>query len=185
MNSKIKKFFKIIYSVFSGIVVVLSILLVGVRLFGIDILTIVSPSMEPEYPTGSVIYIVDTDPAELKVNDVITFRLSKNTTATHRIIELVPDEEDPSIVRFRTKGDNNNTVDGALVEFGDVVGKPILCIPFLGYVAKSIQKPPGSYIIFSFALATILFVIVAEIVAAGKKYSKNKLNKGEDHNEEN
>ncbi len=185
MNPKVKTVLKIISSAMACIVVILAMLLVGVRIFGVEVLTILSPSMEPKYPTGSVIYVVDTDPAELKVRDVITFRLSENMTATHRIIELIPDEDDPSIVRFRTKGDNNNTVDGALVEFGDVIGKPVLCIPLLGYLAMYIQSPPGSYIAIGVALVMILFVMIVDIITDDKKDSKNKLNKGEDHNEEN
>jgi len=49
------------------------------------VLTILSPSMAPKHPTGSVIYIVDVDPAKLEVDDVITFKLTDSMTATHRI----------------------------------------------------------------------------------------------------
>lgn len=182
MNRKLKIVLKAISSVVAGTVVLLAVLLVGVRIFGIQVLTILSPSMEPKYPTGSVIYIVDVHPAELKVNDVITFQLTDNMTATHRIIELVPDEDDSSMIRFRTKGDNNDTADGSLVEFDDVVGKPVLCIPLLGYLAMLIQNPPGSYIAIGVGLAMILFVMIVDTVIDGKK-SKKFVHKGEIDNE--
>ena len=115
MNPKLKTALKITSNTLLALVIILAILLVGVRIFGIDILTVLSPSMEPKYPTGSLIYLVDVDPAKLEVEDVITYRISDKTTATHRIKEIIPDEDDPSIVRFRTKGDNNDDYDGSLV----------------------------------------------------------------------
>ena len=70
--------------------------------------------------------------------------LDANTVATHRIVEVVPDENDSSVVRFRTKGDANDAVDGSLVHYKNVLGKPIATIPNLGYFANYIQHPPGS-----------------------------------------
>ena len=179
MNAKIKKVLKSICSISSAIIVLLAVLLVGVRIFGVQVLTILSPSMEPKYPTGSVIYLVKEDPAKLKVNDVITFKISGNMTATHRIIEIVPDEDDQSIVRFRTKGDNNDTADGSLVNLNDVVGKPVFCIPLLGYLATYIQSPPGSYVTLGVGLAMILLVVIADMLTDDKKENKNKKHKGE------
>lgn len=172
MNPKLNKTLKIISSLTTGIVLLFALLLVGVRIFGLQVLAIISPSMEPNYPTGSVIYIADVNPAELKVNDVITFKLTNSTTATHRIIELVQDEDNPNIVRFRTKGDNNNTIDGSLVEFDDVVGKVVFCIPFLGYLAIHIQSPPGSYIAIGVGLIMIFFVMIIDMITDDKKHKK-------------
>lgn len=177
MNKTINRVLKILSSAMALIVVLLAILLVGVKLLGVDVYTILSPSMEPDYPTGSLIYIVDVDPAELKERDVITFKISETTTATHRIIELIPDEDDPSITRFRTKGDNNDTFDGSLVEFSDVIGKPVFCIPYLGFLAKYIQTPPGSYVALGISIAMILFVIIVDTITEDKDDKKKKSKK--------
>ena len=85
--------------------VLLAIALVGARLFGFKVFTVLSGSMEPKYPVGSLIYVKKVDYTTLKSGDVITFMLDENTVATHRIVEVVPDQEDPSVIRFRTKGD--------------------------------------------------------------------------------
>lgn len=172
MKSRLKKILGLFSTVLVVLVVILAILLAGVRIFGIDILTVLSPSMEPNYPTGSLIYLVDIDPAKLKVEDVITYRLSETTTATHRIKEIVPDEEDPGVVRFRTKGDNNDNYDGSLVEFEDVEGKVIFCIPHLGHLAMYIQSPPGLYVALVTALAVIFFVLIVDTVTDNKKTRK-------------
>jgi signal peptidase len=183
MNPKLKTALKITSNTLLALVIILAILLVGVRIFGIDILTVLSPSMEPKYPTGSLIYLVDVDPAKLEVEDVITYRISEKTTATHRIKEIIPDEDDPSIVRFRTKGDNNDDYDGSLVEFEQVEGKVIFCIPLLGHLAMYIQRPPGLYIAIGTALAIIFFVMVVDTVTDDKKSKNKNEHKGESDNE--
>lgn len=143
VNKKLGIILKTTTSVIVALVVLLAFLLVGVRLFGLQVYTVLSGSMEPDYPTGSLIYVRKIDPTELEVRDVITFKLSGGTTATHRIVELVPDENDPDIMRFRTKGDANDTADGSLVEADSVVGTPVFVLPYLGYLASFIRNPPG------------------------------------------
>lgn len=176
MNSKTKSVLKIISTVLIMAVIVLAMLLVGARIFGLKIYTVLSPSMEPAYMTGSVIYVKSVDPDELKERDVITFKLTENSTATHRIIELVEDKDDPNIVRFRTQGDNNDTPDGSFVEKSDVIGTPVFSIPYLGYVAAFIQQPPGSYIAIAISIALITFVIVIDGISddKSKKSDSNK-----------
>lgn len=181
MKAKLNITLRIISNALLVLILILTLLLVGVRLFGIEILTVLSPSMEPQYPTGSLIYLIDVDPATLEVEDVITYKISSTSTATHRIKEIIPDQDDPSVVRFRTKGDNNDTYDGKLVEFEQVQGKVVFCIPFLGYLAMYIQSPPGLYVAIGAALAIILFVMIVDTVTDEKK-DKNK-QKGEPENE--
>ena len=183
MNRKLKITLKVASNTLLALVIILAILLVGVRVVGIDILTVLSPSMEPKYPTGSLIYLVDVDPAELEVEDVITYRISEKTTATHRIKEIIPDEDDPSIFRFRTKGDNNDEYDGNLVEFEQVEGKVIFCIPLLGHLAMYIQSPPGLYVAIGTALAIIFFVMVVDTITDDKKLKNKNEHKGESENE--
>lgn len=183
MKSKSKKILNALTTIIVVMVVILAIPLVGIRIVGIDILTVLSPSMEPKYPTGSLIYLVDVDPAKLEVDDVITYRISEKTTATHRIKEIIPDEDDPSIVRFRTKGDNNDDYDGSLVEFEQVEGKVIFCIPLLGHLAMYIQRPPGLYVAIGTALAIIFFVMVVDTVTDDKKSKNKNEHKGESDNE--
>lgn len=146
MGKIIGRIINVISSVLVTLIVILAVLLVGVRLFGLQVYTVLSGSMEPNYKTGALIYVKETEPSELEVNDVITFNLTENTTATHRIVEIVPDKENSSDFSFKTKGDANNTVDASPVKPEDVIGVPVFTIPYLGYFANFIQKPPGIYI---------------------------------------
>ena len=166
------KTLKFISSIITVLIFILVFLLAGIRIFGFKVYTVLSPSMEPEYPTGSIIYVKKVDVDSLKEKDVITFFLSKDTTATHRIIELVPDENNSDIIRFRTKGDANEIADGSLVEKNQIIGSPVFVIPFLGFIANYIHTPPGLYIAITSAIAIICFVLIVDILSDDKKKSK-------------
>lgn len=139
---------------------ILALLLVGARVIGLQVFTVLSGSMEPNYHVGSLIYVKEVDPFELEAGQVITFMLNENTVATHRIIEVVPDDDDTTVVRFRTKGDANDVEDGSLVHYKNVIGTPIFTIPYLGYVATYIQSPPGLYV----AIAGAAFILMLSFI---------------------
>jgi len=159
------------------LVVVLAIMLVGVRVVGIQPYTVLSGSMEPTYHTGSLIYVKSVDPFELEDGDVITFMLDENTIATHRIVEVVPDEEDSTVVRFRTKGDANDAVDGSLVHYKNVIGSPIFSIPYMGYFANFVQSPPGLYVAIAACLFIVLLAFLPDMYDDEKDEKKKKKEK--------
>lgn len=151
------------------VMVLVAALLAGARLVGLQVYTVISGSMEPNYHLGSIIYVQKIEPTELKERDVITFMLSENTVATHRIIEIVPDENDPTVLRFRTKGDANQIEDSNLVHHKNVLGKVVGTIPYLGYVSDFVQHPPGTYITLGAAAIMILAVFLPDILMPEKK----------------
>ena len=81
----------------------------------------------------------------------------------NRIVEVVPDETEPETLRFRTKGDANDAVDGGLVHYKNVVGTPVFTIPRLGYLADYIQHPPGMYVALSAGAVLILLVFLPDL----------------------
>ena len=165
MNRKVKKVWDIVSSVLVGLVVLLAVLLVGARLVGLQVFTVLSGSMEPTYHTGSLIYVKKVDPFTIKEGQPITFLLDEDTVATHRVVAIVPDEEDPTVIRFRTKGDANEAEDGGLVHYKNVIGTPIFSIPNLGYLAEYIQHPPGMYVAISVGAILLLLVFLPDVFA--------------------
>lgn len=143
----------------------MAVLLVGCRLVGLQVYTVLSGSMEPNYHVGSIIYVKKVDPGSLQVGDAISFLISENTVATHRIVEVLPDEDDPNVIRFRTKGDANAQVDNALVHCNNLLGKVVGTVPYLGYVSDFVQHPPGTYITIGAMAILILLVFVPDIVS--------------------
>ena len=162
-----KRFIRKSWHIFTSILVVLAVLiavaLVGVRLLGFQVYTVLSGSMEPEYPVGSLLYVRDIDCHDLRVGDDITFRLTDTVVATHRITEIMPDAEEPQSLWFRTKGLANESEDAAPVSDRNVLGKPILAIPYLGYLAYYIQRPPGIYVAIAVGAALLLLSFLPEL----------------------
>lgn len=148
----IKKAFDVASTVIVSLVVIFAVLLVGVRLIGLKVFAVISGSMEPDYPVGSLIYVKSADPTEIEVDNVITFLLPDNTPATHRVVRI-----DAENRHFYTKGDSNDSEDGPPVHFNNLLGRPVFVIPYLGYVAHYIQHPPGLYV--AIAAAAILLVL--------------------------
>lgn len=161
MKSTIRKIWDAATAVLVCLVVAFAGLLVGPKLFGLEVYIVLSGSMEPEYPTGSVIYVQETDVEALDCWDVITFRLSEKTVATHRIIELV--EEDGQ-TKYRTKGDANEIHDETLVTKAQVIGKPVFCVPYIGYAVNYIQRPPGLYTAISVGAVMLLLLLLPDLL---------------------
>ena len=169
MKTTAKKIWNVVTTLLVAAVVLLAIALVGVRLFGLQVYTVLSGSMEPAYHVGALLYDKKVDPAQLRPGDVITFMLDEETIVTHRIVEVVPDEEDPSVIRFRTKGDANAAEDGSLVHYKNVLGTPVFAIPKLGYFANFVQQPPGLYVAIAFGTVLVLLAFLPDLLGDDKK----------------
>ena len=153
-------------------IVILAILLAGVRLVGLTPYVVLSGSMEPNYHTGSLIYDKKVDPFTLKEGDVITFMVSEDTLATHRIVGVVPDEDEPGTIRFRTKGDANDSEDGTLVHYKNVVGTPVFTIPYLGYFSNWITHAPGKYIAITAAVVFLILLFLPDMLKKADEADK-------------
>jgi len=174
MPNAVKRIWNIVTSVLVAAVVVLALLLAGARLVGMQVFTVLSGSMEPTYQTGSVIYVKKVDYTQLQAGDVITYMLDEDTVATHRIVGVVPDEADPTVLRYRTKGDANDAEDGTLVHYKNIIGSPVFTIPKLGYFASYIQSPPGLYVAISGGALLLLLVFLPDLLGVFSEESEEK-----------
>lgn len=177
MNGALRKIWNGLTTLLVAAVVILALLLAGVRLVGLQAFTVLSGSMEPTYHVGSLIYVKSVDYTQLQAGDPITFLLDEDTVATHRIVEVVPDEEDPATLRFRTKGDANDHEDGSLVHYKNIIGKPVFTIPGLGYVSSYISNPPGTYVAISAGAVLLLLMFLPDLLADDSGEAKPKKQK--------
>lgn len=157
----LKKIWSAAATVVLAVLMVFVVLLVRLRLFGLQGFTVLSGSMEPAYQTGSVIYVKAIDVNELEVGDVITFRISGGTVVTHRIEEVL---EENGARRYRTKGDANEIADGTPVSAGNVIGTPVFSVPYLGYALTYIQSPPGLYVGIAVGAWLLLFILLPSLI---------------------
>lgn len=174
MSKTIKKIWNWIITILVALAVLLAVALAGIRLVGLQPYTVLSGSMEPTYHVGSLIYVKSVDYTELEAGDPITFMLDESTVATHRIIEVVPDEQDSTVLRYRTQGDANDAPDGSLVHYKNVIGTPVFTIPVLGYIANYIQNPPGTYIAIAAGAILLLLVFLPDLLFGSEDEKEQK-----------
>jgi signal peptidase len=167
-----KRIWGTVSTVCVAIAVILAVFLAGVRLVGLQPYVVLSGSMEPAYPVGSMIYTVKTQPDQLREGDPLTFRLEAGNVATHRIIEILPPEKDGEQLRFLTKGDANSIADEDPIPADRILGKPVLCIPLLGFVAEYIQRPPGLYVIVGLGMVIVILSFFSDLIPKRKDTKK-------------
>lgn len=170
----LKKVWNIITTTLVVLIILLAVALVGVRIFGYRPLSVLSGSMEPTYHVGSLIYVKEVDYTTLQVGDPITFMIDEDTIVTHRIAGIVPDEDEPGTLRFRTKGDANAQEDAMLVHYKNIIGVPKFTIPYLGYVATYIQTPPGCYFAIAIAAVAVLASFLPDLFDDSDKKEKKE-----------
>ena len=164
MSDKIKKVWNTVSTVVVVLVVICAVFLVGTRLIGFRVFTVISGSMEPTYKVGDLIYVKAVDMEDIKVGDPITFVLNEDlVVATHRVIKIDAENQ-----HFYTKGDANEIADGDPVHYKTVIGGPTFRIPYLGYVSDYIQNPPGSYVTIGIGALLILIVFLPDFLPKKK-----------------
>ena len=167
MKQSFSKIWSIVSTVLVGAVVVLAVLLLGGRLLGWQVFTVVSGSMEPVYHVGDLLYVRPTDPADLQPGDVITFVMNEQlVVGTHRIVEV---EDTGERLYFYTKGDANAAMDAAPVAQENVLGTPVFSIPLLGYVVAFVQQPPGSYVAVAVGAVLLVLVLLPDLPGSKKR----------------
>lgn len=164
MMATLKKIWSITSTVLVILMVLCAVFLMGSRLIGFECYNVISPSMEPEYMVGDLIYVKEVDPSTVKVGDVITFVVNEDlVVGTHRVVRIDTEKK-----QFITKGDTNDTEDPP-VHFNNLIGVPKFSIPKLGYVSDFVQNPPGMYITLGAGLLLILLVFLPDMLKKKEK----------------
>ena len=168
MLQKICGFFSTLLMV--ALLALAAVLIVPVIL-GYTELAVLTGSMQPTIPVGSLIYVKEVDPATLEPGDVITYRLEGDTMVTHRVIETNPTEG-----YLITQGDANEDPDGEIT-FDRIVGKMDFHLPYLGYISMNIRTKTGIFAICGTLIAIILLTFVPEIFAPDSPEDKQEQEK--------
>ena len=162
--TSLKKVWNVVSTILVVLIVLCAVFLMGSRIFGFQIFTVISGSMEPEYSVGDLIYVKKVDVNTIEVGDDITFILNEDlVVATHRVVRI-----DAESQHFYTKGLANEVEDSEPVHFNNVIGVPQFAIPKLGYVSNFVQHPPGMYITIAIGVALILIVFLPDMLKKKK-----------------
>jgi signal peptidase len=107
--------------------------------------SILSGSMSPGMPVGSLVLSAPVPTSDLRVGDVLTFHPPNrgDVLITHRVWKIVPDSINLSDATsgpvLMTKGDANSEPDLWRVPVRGTAMKRVAWVPFVGYVMQRLQ----------------------------------------------
>ncbi len=159
-------------------VVALAVILIGIpKVAGATPLTVLTGSMEPRYPPGTLIYVLPVKTANIRIGDVITYQIKSGQPAviSHRVIAINNPADGKRT--FILKGDNNSAADIAPVVPGQVQGRLWYAVPMVGWVNSAINGANRTWyvdVIAGLLMAYALFMVVSGLVAAIKKRATAK-----------
>lgn len=121
--------------------------------------TILTSSMSPTYPPGTLVVVTPVDPAKLTVGDVVTVQLESGepTVVTHRVSSIAYQLDGD--VSIETKGDANISPDREVRLAEQVRGRVWYSIPYLGYVSTALTGGERQWIVTVIALALIGYAL--------------------------
>lgn len=136
-------------------VAVLTVAVLVPRLAGATPYTVLTGSMSPTYPPGTLVVVKPIDAADLGVGDVITYQIESGRpeVATHRIISRGVNGKGEHW--FRTQGDANGAPDPEPVRAEQVKGRVWYAVPYLGRVNDLINGQHRQLVVYG-AVAMLL-----------------------------
>lgn len=143
---------------------VVALLLAAPGLLGWKQMSVLTGSMEPEIPVGSMVYVEPVEPESLAEGDVVTFVQADGNTVTHRVVKNRTVEG-----TLVTKGDANEEEDMDPVPYERVVGKVGLTLPNAGEVLGYISSDVGKVYMLAFGACGVMLVILGGRMRKAKK----------------
>ena len=134
-------------------------------------MTILTSSMEPTYPPGTLIIVKPIAAEDVAIGDPITYQLEsgKPEVVTHRVISVLTTGGE---VSFITQGDNNGEPDSTPVLPVQLRGTVWYSVPFIGYANTVVNGDNRAWIVPVSAVA--LFGYAGYMFASGVSQSARR-----------
>ena len=134
---------------------------------------VLSGSMKPTIPEGSIAFIVRGQTENIKIGDIITYKRPDKAqeNVTHRVAGITTIDGKEA---YKTKGDANNDLDLWTVRKEAIWGKLAFSIPFLGFVINFTRTRLGVVLVIVLPLILIALDEIRVIVQEIKKMRKKK-----------
>jgi len=130
----------------------------GPRVGGYRTLTVLTGSMRPTMPPGSVVVATREPTADLRVGQVLVYRIPvlDHRVVSHRVVSI---SRTSSGVVVQTKGDANNAPDPWRARITDAsVWEGRVAVPYLGTAIRALRSPATHRLVL-FALPVLLAVV--------------------------
>jgi signal peptidase len=140
-------------------------LLVVPKVTGSKPLTVLTGSMRPTYPPGTVVVVRPVRPDRLRVGDTLTYQVEPDEpdVITHRIVSVGYGTDGRR--RFVTRGDANGADDPKPVQEIQVRGTVWYSVPYVGYASTALS--PQHRLLAMKVLAGGLLAYGGWLVASG------------------
>lgn len=150
---------------FAFVVLIGALAIVVPAATGATPLTVLTGSMTPAYPPGTLIIIKPIDAKDIRIGDPITYQIEsgKPAVVTHRVVSVTTASDGKRT--FQTKGDANSAIDEKAVIPDQIRGKVWYAIPYLGYVNTAVNGEARPWLIPLIAIG--LFLYVGYLAASG------------------
>ena len=132
------------------VVIVLLVATIGPRVLPYRTFTVLTGSMEPAIPVGSMIFDREVDAAELSRGDIVTFHPpgQPDKLVSHRVVRVEETKRGAFLV---TRGDSNGVVDDWRIPARGSGLRYEFHVPYLGYVVGGLLTPAGRLIALTLA----------------------------------
>lgn len=146
------------------VVAVLAVAVVIPRIAGATPYTVLTGSMQPELPPGTLVVVKPVDADEIAVGSVITYQLEsgKATVVTHRVVGQGFNGKGE--VQLRTQGDANDTPDQEWVRPVQIKGEVWYSVPLLGHVNNWLtgeERQVAVYVVAALLLGYAAFMLTS------------------------
>jgi signal peptidase len=146
-----------------GMAAAVSLAVVIPRIGGATPYVLLTGSMSPEMPPGTMVVVRPADPEHIEVGTVVTYQLRSGQpdVVTHRVIAVGTGMDGKPV--FQTRGDANRVADDKMVRAVQVRGVRWYDVPYLGYLTTLVT--PDVRTIGTFATAAGLMLYAASMFA--------------------
>ena len=118
-------------------------------------LTVLTRSMEPTLPPGTLVIVKPIAPEQIAIGDVITYQIAPGQPEyiTHRVIAV--SRSTGGELSFTTKGDNNGVADENAILPEQIQGTVWYSVPWIGYLNNAVGGGGKTWLVIG--LAVLLF----------------------------
>jgi signal peptidase len=167
----------IAWLVILGLAAIISIAVLVPRIAGATPYVILTGSMRPTLPPGTLVVVKPVDVTALRVGDVVTYQLESGEPAvvTHRVTGIATNLRGET--RFITQGDANNAADPDPILPVQIKGKLWYSAPYLGHVNQALtgnQRQVATYGVAGLLLLYAAYMFIGPSRGRRKKHKSSE-----------
>ncbi|TFD13367.1 signal peptidase I [Cryobacterium sp. TMT1-2-2] len=153
------------------VLMLFALLVIVPKITGATPLTVLTSSMEPHLPPGTLIVVGPVNTDDLVIGDIATYQIHSGEPAviTHRITAISSSTDGTRSFQFQ--GDNNSLPDPDLVLSAQIQGRLWYSVPLIGYANNFVNGASRALIIPAVAVALLGYsaVMLVAGVRAGRR----------------